>query len=72
MARKSFSPEELNISLGNVNYISKDKKIDSKVSLNEFKKDCDNLTLKVSKFEIWKITNNKREICMKSYPLKSF
>lgn len=69
---KSFSPDELNISLGNVNYISKDKKIDSKVLLNEFKKDCDNLTLKVSKFEIWKITNNKREICMKSYTLKSF
>lgn len=69
---KSAELDELSISLGNINYISKDKKQDTAMPPSQLQKDGNNLVLKVSKFEIWKITNNKKEICMKSFPLRTF
>ncbi|GAB6168785.1 2'-5' RNA ligase family protein [Clostridium carnis] len=54
------------ISLANLNYIPKDiKKTDGEVS---FKSNFD--TLKVNRIELWKVSNNKKETIIKSYPLK--
>lgn len=69
---KNVNSEELSISLGNVNYINKDKKSEPKIMLDQIKKDCTSFTLKIGKFEIWKISNNNRETCVKSFPLKPF
>ncbi len=56
----------MHISLANLNFIPKDmKKLDGEVN---FKAKCD--TLKVNRIELWKISNNKRETLIKSYPLK--
>ncbi len=56
----------MHISLANLNYIPKDmKKFDGEVN---FKSNCE--TLKVDRIEIWKVSNNKRETLIKSYPLK--
>ena len=56
----------MHISLANLNFIPKDmKKLDGEVN---FKSKCD--TLKVDRIELWKISNNKRETLIKSYPLK--
>lgn len=63
---------ELSISLANVNYINKDNKRNNDIACDLVKKDDKNITLKVNKFEIWKISNNKKETCIKSYSLKAF
>ncbi|MGG7144426.1 hypothetical protein ACQPVP_13295 [Clostridium nigeriense] len=56
----------MHISLANLNFIPKDmKRIDGEI---KFKSKCD--TLKVDRIELWKISNNKRETLIKSYPLK--
>jgi hypothetical protein len=56
----------MHISLANLNYIPKDmKKFDGEVT---FKPNCE--TLKVDRIEIWKLSNNKKETLIKSYPLK--
>ena len=56
----------MHISLANLNFIPKDmKKFDGEVN---FKSKFD--TLKVDRIELWKISNNKREVLIKSYPLK--
>ena len=57
-----------NISLANLNYVNKDiKKNDTEFSINaKFE------TLKVSRIELWKISNNKRETLIKTYHLKDF
>lgn len=69
---KSQNLDELSIALGNVNYFNKDKKQDPIMPPSQLQKDGNNLVLKITKFEIWKITNNKKEVCMKSFPLRSF
>lgn len=54
------------ISIANLNYISNDmKNLNSEVS---FKTKLD--VIKVNRIELWKISNNKRETLVKSYPLK--
>lgn len=63
---------ELSISLANINYFNKDNKRNSDIACDLVKKDDKNITLKINKFEIWKISNNKRETCIKSYQLKAF
>ncbi|MBD7912589.1 MULTISPECIES: hypothetical protein [Clostridium] len=63
---------DLSISIANINYINKENKKNNDIACDLVKKDGKNLTLKVSKFEIWKISNNKKETCIKSYPLKTF
>ncbi len=57
-----------NISLANLNYVNKDiKKNDTEFSINaKFS------TLKVTRIELWKISNNKRETLIKTYHLKDF
>lgn len=58
----------INISLANLNYVNKDiKKGD-----NEFAIDTKFETLKVSRIELWKISNSKRETLIKTYHLKDF
>jgi hypothetical protein len=56
----------------NLNYFNKDNKRNNDIACDMVKKDGKNITLKVNKFEIWKISNNKKETCIKSYPLKAF
>lgn len=56
----------MHISLATLNYVPKDmKKTDSEIT---YKSDVN--TLKVNRIEIWKVSNNKRETLVKSYPLK--
>ena len=64
--KENYNEESVHISLANLNFISRDmKKFNGEV---HFKSDCK--TLKVDRIELWKFSNNKREIVMKSYPLK--
>lgn len=64
---KNINTEDsMHISLANLNFIPKDSKtasidsnFDNKVS-----------TLKISRLELWKFSNNKRETLIKTYPLK--
>lgn len=57
-----------NISLANLNYVNRDlKKNDSVINF-----DAKFSTLKVSRIELWKISNNKRETLIKTYHLKDF
>lgn len=62
----NFNESEKIISLANLNYIPRDmKKLD-----NQFKFKSNIETLKIDRVEIWKISNNKKETPIKSYPLK--
>lgn len=62
------STEDLYLSIANVNYINKDnKKNDTDL---EFKSKLS--TLKVNRLELWKISNNRRETLIQTYPLKHF
>lgn len=57
---------DINLSLANINYINKDnKKFDTEI---EFKPSIS--TLKVNRLELWKISNNRRETLIQTYPLK--
>lgn len=58
--------DSIHISIANLNFIPKDNK---SVSFNN---DITNTlpTLKITKLELWKISNNKKETLIKSYPLK--
>ncbi|WP_330394926.1 hypothetical protein, partial [Clostridioides difficile] len=59
--------DELHLSLANINYLNKDnKKFDSVV---EYKPSIS--TLKVNRIELWKISNNRRETLIQTYPLKT-
>lgn len=63
----------LAVSLANLTYFNKDnKKYKNDIACDLVRKSTKSITLKISKFEIWKISNSKRETCMKSYPLKTF
>jgi hypothetical protein len=60
--------ENIHLTLANMNYFNKEvKKIDGSTELKS------NLsTLKVNRLELWKISNNRREILIQTYPLKHF
>lgn len=63
----------LAVSLANLTYFNKDnKKYKNDIACDLVRKSTKSITLKISKFEIWKVSNSKRETCMKSYPLKTF
>lgn len=66
------SEDEVSISLANINYINKDKKYENSIQKEQLHKNGNNLVVKVSKFELWKISNNKKEVCLKSFCLRSF
>lgn len=58
---------DLHLSLANINYINKDnKKVDMEI---EYKPNIS--TLKVNRLELWKISNNRRETLIQTYPLKT-
>ena len=58
---------DLHLSLANINYINRDnKKFDTEI---EYKPSI--LTLKVNRLELWKISNNRREKLIQTYPLKT-
>ena len=57
----------LHLSLANINYINRDnKKFDTEI---EYKPSIS--TLKVNRLELWKISNNRRETLIQTYPLKT-
>lgn len=59
--------DDLHLSLANINYLNKDnKKFDSEI---EYKPSIS--TLKVNRLELWKISNNRRETLIQTYPLKT-
>lgn len=61
------SNDDLHLSLANINYLNKDnKKYDSEI---EYKPNIS--TLKVNRLELWKISNNRRETLIQTYPLKT-
>lgn len=65
---KNLSDEDLHLSLANINYNNRDNKKfdnDSEVKTNFS-------TLKVNRLELWKISNNRRETLIQTYPLKNF
>ena len=64
---------QLTVSLANLTYFNKDnKKYKNDIACDLVRKSEKSITLKVSRFEIWKVSSNKRETCLKSYPLKTF
>ncbi|WP_195245237.1 hypothetical protein [Clostridium celatum] len=57
--------DDIHLALANINYINKDnKKTDSEFNTNLS-------TLKVNRLELWKISNNRRETLIQTYPLKT-
>lgn len=59
--------DDLHLSLANINYLNKDnKKFDPEI---EYKPNIS--TLKVNRLELWKISNNRRETLIQTYPLKT-
>lgn len=59
--------DDLHLSLANINYINKDnKKFEQEI---EYKPNIS--TLKVNRLELWKISNNRRETLIQTYPLKT-
>lgn len=64
--------DELAISLANVNYFNKDRKNNNESKYDQSKINKIYPNLKVNRFEIWKISNTRRETLIKSYPLRDF
>lgn len=60
------SESSMHLSIANLNFIPKD----IKKHYNDITYKSELETLKVDRIEIWKISNNKRETVIKSYPLK--
>lgn len=70
---KDFNDNNLAVSLANLTYFNKDnKKFKNDIACDLVRKSEKSITLKVDRFEIWKVSNNRRETCLKSYPLKVF
>ena len=58
---------DLHLALANINYINRDnKKLDTEI---KYKPSIS--TLKVNRLELWKISNNRRETLIQTYPLKT-
>lgn len=66
-----FSPtEELGLSLATIyNY---NKNSNNYVACDNNENVENSIKLKVNRLEIWKLAPNKKEMCMKSFPLRSF
>ncbi|MEG1004482.1 MAG: hypothetical protein RSD13_05340 [Clostridium sp.] len=65
------SLDNISISLANLNYIPKDKKKPNETQ-NSLNFKLENTTLKIDKFQLWKVPNNKREFRLKDFELKTF
>ena len=67
-AKNLNTTENMHLALANMNYFNKDtKRMDGAI---EYK--CNLSTLKVNRIELWKISNNRRETLIQTYPLKHF
>lgn len=71
--RDTISNWDLHVSLANTNFASREW------SKNEFNIACENAKedgfykmAKINRIELWKPINNKKEMVIKSYPLKTF
>ena len=64
--------DELAISLANLNYFNRDRKNNNQAKFEENKTNVISPTLKVDRFEIWKISNSRRETLVKSFVLRDF
>ena len=64
-----ISDDCLGISLGNLNYINKDFK---KNATNQSENNNDTTCYKITRFEVWKILNNRKEVSVKTFPLRVF
>ena len=59
--------KDMHLTMANINYLNKDnRKYNSDL---EFKHSIS--TLKVNRLELWKLTNNKREVLIQTYPLRN-
>lgn len=70
-----FHPsDEIGISLASLNHINKelkDQKIENDIACDSDSTNVIN-TLKIDRLEVWKLSPNKKEVCLKSYELKSY
>lgn len=64
--------DNLSVSLANLNYIPKDNKKSNLDLQSTIHKQIENQTLKVEKFELWKVPHNKKELKVKDFDLKTF
>lgn len=64
--------DKLSVSLANLNYIPKDNKKNSFDLQSTINKNLENQTLKIDKFELWKVPHNKKELKIKDFDLKTF
>lgn len=67
---KYTADKDISISLATLNHVNKN--IDNDVACDENDSFLQNQTYKVSKLEVWRLSNNKKEICLKSFPLRNF
>lgn len=65
---KNINSDNLHLSIANVNYINKE----NKKTENELELKSNVPALKVNRIELWKISNNRRETLIQTYPLKHF
>ena len=65
---KGFNADsDMNLTLANLNYINRDtKKVDNKLEIKPTLS-----TLKVNRIELWKISNNRRETLIQTFPLRN-
>lgn len=67
---KFFPTDNIGISLATVNHVNKDRHNDAAYTKEPDKESIN--TLKVDRFEIWKLSPNKKEVCLKSFPLRAY
>lgn len=67
---KFTADDNIAISLATLSHINKNYEND--IACDESDLSIENKTYKVSKLELWKLSNNKKEYCVKSFPLRNF
>lgn len=71
--RQSISNWDLHVSLANNNFASREWSArEYGEALEKAKKENFHMMATINRLELWKSTNNKKEMVVKSYPLKSF
>lgn len=64
---KDISDENMYLALNNINCISKDLTKTYNTQL-----DCGSKMVKINRIELWKSTSSRKELIMRTYPLKTF
>lgn len=69
-----YSPaNNVGISLATLNHINKEYKDRNNDAAYTKEPDKESIsTLKIDRFEIWRLNPNKKEICLKSFPLRAY